>query len=1089
MQLLRNRTSIPGLICCVCFQIAVALSAAPAIAQIGGSGQLQCNTYVAVTPNLRGEGYTELVGDITLTCTGGTAPAIGAVIPQVSFTVSYNSAVTSRLLPQTNVSGAISEALLLVDEPNSGLPGLAPNFGSAAGQNLCTTPLQGCVEYASSVAGVVVATDTPQGTSATTNGKNVFQGVVNGNSVTFFGIPVLAPGAAALRVFRITNVRVNANPLSGGPGPAVPVQASILVSGATSLILNNPTPNVGFVNSGLTASASPSTSQDQCTSLTKAPVNILTFAGNFVNSFKTRVLASGNMLYAGQGATSTQTIPGSVYNTESNLVLPIAAGQTAGFSDYGTRLKAQFNGVPVGVHLFVSAANVQNNGLPAAVPAVIGGFAANQGITYSRFAQLTANETGAFSAVAASSFAPGNSGSVPVVEIPMVNGSGTAVWEVINTNPSVTETFGFAVYTSYTANFAQNSPPPGTATVNLSYAATPPSFTANNGAAASATLPIPRFVPDATSARNLLTIVASTCGGPASTSMALTAVSNGGANVYSLTATVTTPSPALTGAPVGTVTFYDNGTAIGGGPVAVSSGGTANLLAILSSSSNRLSAVFTPANIQAFTSSTSPDVLISFGRTNASMDITSNLYPSLPGQAVTFTATVSGSAPNGIVQFTDGAQPLGSAALVGGRASFTATLTTVGVHDIFGTYGGDGGNSGVSARFGQRVERVTGTLSLIASMASADFGQSVTWTAALSPQAPAGVAAPGGTVLFQEGAAVVGSAPLSSGSATLAVSNLTVGAHQIFATYGGDANWYGVRSSAITITVNRAATATMLTSSATMTEVRLAGTLTPAANGGTVQFLDVTTNTELGTAPALNGTAALSLAPADAAKIAGHNVTAVYSGGAGFAGSTSNTLLLPALRNAAGGPSPQFAPEELVTLSGGKLADAAQPALAGALPQSLGGLSVNVADSSGAVFAAGLSYVSPSQVNFVIPPGLTRGAALVTVMRAGVVVAALPVTLAPVAPGIFGYQIQRADNGAVYLVLYGTGIRNRSDSAAVTCLVNGTPLPVAYAGAQPDFTGLDQVNVLLPSDLPAKVLTVSLTVDGQASNVVTTLMQ
>ena len=165
----------------------------------------------------------------------------------------------------------------------------------------------------------------------------------------------------------------------------------------------------------------------------------------------------------------------------------------------------------------------------------------------------------------------------------------------------------------------------------------------------------------------------------------------------------------------------------------------------------------------------------------------------------------------------------------------------------------------------------------------------------------------------------------------------------------------------------------------------------------------------------------------------------------------------------------QFAPEELVSFYGTKLADAAEPALAAALPQSLGGLSVSVADASGAVLAAGLSYVSPSQVNFVIPAGLARGAALVTVVRGGVVIGAVPVTLGSVAPGIFASQIVRGGGGAVYLVIYGTGIRNRSDNTAVSCTVNGQTLPVLYAGAQGDFAGLDQVNVLVPADVAGAI--------------------
>ena len=115
---------------------------------------------------------------------------------------------------------------------------------------------------------------------------------MNGNSVTFFGIPVLAPGTTASRMFRITNVRVNANPLAGGSASgASPVQASISISGATSLLITNATPYVGFVTNGLAASVSSSTTLNQCATQTKTSITTLTFAENFGTAFKTRVAA------------------------------------------------------------------------------------------------------------------------------------------------------------------------------------------------------------------------------------------------------------------------------------------------------------------------------------------------------------------------------------------------------------------------------------------------------------------------------------------------------------------------------------------------------------------------------------------------------------------------------------------------------------------------------------------------------------------------------------------------------------------------------------------------------------------------------
>ena len=74
-----------------------------------------CTTNVAVPPIVRGEGYTELIGDITLNCTGGIPTPTGQAVPPVNFTVLLNTNITSKLL----AGGLYNEALLIVDEPHS----------------------------------------------------------------------------------------------------------------------------------------------------------------------------------------------------------------------------------------------------------------------------------------------------------------------------------------------------------------------------------------------------------------------------------------------------------------------------------------------------------------------------------------------------------------------------------------------------------------------------------------------------------------------------------------------------------------------------------------------------------------------------------------------------------------------------------------------------------------------------------------------------------------------------------------------------------------------------------------------------------
>ena len=96
-------------------------------------------------------------------------------------------------------------------------------------------------------------------------------------------------------------------------------------------------------------------------------------------------------------------------------------------------------------------------------------------------------------ATAPALFPPSYPRGTEKTEVTIANGTGTAVWEVVNTNPNATETFSFGVFISYTAATATNTPLPGTATVTLTYAPTPPAFSATDGAKASSSLPIPRF--------------------------------------------------------------------------------------------------------------------------------------------------------------------------------------------------------------------------------------------------------------------------------------------------------------------------------------------------------------------------------------------------------------------------------------------------------------------------------------------------------------------------------------------------------------------------------------------------------------------
>src|SRR5204863_7105896 len=105
----------------------------------------QCQNTTSVIPNVRGEGFAELLGDIVLDCTGGTPTPPNATVPQVNIVVQLDTSVSSKVTAtQNNVQ--FVEALLIVDEPNSTInPPARPirNCGSAnedstaAGAGVC----------------------------------------------------------------------------------------------------------------------------------------------------------------------------------------------------------------------------------------------------------------------------------------------------------------------------------------------------------------------------------------------------------------------------------------------------------------------------------------------------------------------------------------------------------------------------------------------------------------------------------------------------------------------------------------------------------------------------------------------------------------------------------------------------------------------------------------------------------------------------------------------------------------------------------------------------------------------------------------
>lgn len=218
-----------------------------------------------------------------------------------------------------------------------------------------------------------------------------------------------------------------------------------------------------------------------------------------------------------------------------------------------------------------------------------------------------------------------------------------------------------------------------------------------------------------------------------------------------------------------------------------------------------------------------------------------------------------------------------------------------------------------------------------------------------------------------------------------------------------------------------------------------------------------------------------------------------------------------------------LAPESIAAAFGADLATETKEAGVVPLPTELAGTRVTVLDSSHTERAASLFFVSAGQVNYLIPAGSTAGPALVTVTSGNNIVSVGTIQIDRIAPGLFsangdaqgvaaayalrvkpsGEQIAEAilqldmtaknyiplpiDFGPtedhLFLILFGTGMRNLVGLSNAKVVIGGIDLPVSHVGAHQQFVGLDQINVELLRGLAGRgVLDIGLTVEGRGAN-------
>src|SRR5262249_36333067 len=193
------------------------------------------------------------------------------------------------------------------------------------------------------------------------------------------------------------------------------------------------------------------------------------------------------------------------------------------------------------------------------------------------------------------------------------------------------------------------------------------------------------------------------------------------------------------------------------------------------------------------------------------------------------------------------------------------------------------------------------------------------------------------------------------------------------------------------------------------------------------------------------------------------------------------------------------------------------------LPTSLAGTTVKDRDIAGIERPAPIFFVSPSQVNYLISPRGAARAATVTITNSDGVSASSTVYVAPTSPGMFSANASgqgvaaavalrvRQDGSRIYepvadfdpiqnrfvprpidlddpsdqvfLILFGTGLRNHGSLSDVAATAGGVATEVLFAGAQVDFAGLDQVNLRLSRSLAGRGdVQIVMTVNGKTAN-------
>jgi uncharacterized protein (TIGR03437 family) len=316
----------------------------------------------AVPAIVHSEGLTERVGDVVLSCSGGTP----GVMVTGNLTVFLSVAVTNKLAANNTV-----DAQLSVDIGAGPLP-----------------------------AGLAAQLVTP-------------------NAVGFNGLSFTVPVSGSVTL-RVTNLRGDANQLTT---PQQPITAFVSFSSASNPAVSNNQFTVGIPQPGLLANSSSS-------------------GVNCTGSPLPSKITLANLLAAGTGFFSTRVTEGFASSFEPKDP----------FSDTGVRIMVRYSGFPAAARLFVpdfvagSSAVTPTAGGDLGIAASGGQYAPGATGSLLLIRVTGADQNGAGGTQAFPVPGMGTTTFTTASEVPMTNGAGNVVYEVVDANPAVQESAQFPTF-------------------------------------------------------------------------------------------------------------------------------------------------------------------------------------------------------------------------------------------------------------------------------------------------------------------------------------------------------------------------------------------------------------------------------------------------------------------------------------------------------------------------------------------------------------------------------------------------------------------------------------------------------------------